>query len=94
MNNALKYAISLLLAGGLLWFVFKDIDLAAMWERLQAADWRWIALSCALLMLAHITRAWRWQMLLEPLGHRPGLFDSTTSVLTGVLCQLHRAAHG
>ncbi|WP_373512066.1 lysylphosphatidylglycerol synthase transmembrane domain-containing protein [Persicitalea sp.] len=83
MKNALKYTISLLLAGGLLWFVFKDIDLAAMWERLQAADWRWIALSCALLMMAHITRAWRWQMLLEPLGYRPGLFDSTTSVLTG-----------
>lgn len=83
MNNALKYTISLLLAGGLLWLVFKDIDLAAMWERLQAADWRWIALSCALLLMAHITRAWRWQMLLEPLGYRPGLFDSTTSVLTG-----------
>ena len=59
------------------------MDLAAMWERLQAADWRWIALSCALLLMAHITRAWRWQMLLEPLGYRPGLFDSTTSVLTG-----------
>ena len=83
MKDALKYTISLLLAGGLLWLVFKDIDLAAMWERLQAADWRWIALSCALLLLAHITRAWRWQMLLEPLGYRPGLFDSTTSVLTG-----------
>ncbi len=83
MKSSLKYTISLLLAGGLLWLVFKDIDLAAMWERLQAADWRWIALSCALLMMAHITRAWRWQMLLEPLGYRPGLFDSTTSVLTG-----------
>ncbi|GHB62392.1 lysylphosphatidylglycerol synthase transmembrane domain-containing protein [Persicitalea jodogahamensis] len=83
MNNTLKYAISLLLAGGLLWFVFKDMDLATMWERLQAADWRWIALSCALLLMAHVTRAWRWQMLLEPLGYRPSLFDSTTSVLTG-----------
>ena len=83
MKNALKYTISLLLAGGLLWLVFKDIDLVAMWERLQAADWRWIALSCALLLMAHITRAWRWQMLLEPLGYRPGLFDATTSVLTG-----------
>lgn len=83
MKNVLKYAISLLLAGGLLWLVFKDIDLAAMWERLQAADWRWIALSCVLLLMAHITRAWRWQMLLEPLGYRPGLFDSTISVLTG-----------
>jgi len=83
MKNFLRYGISLGLAGGLLWLVFKDMDLAAMLDRLQQADWRWIALSCTLVLLAHITRAWRWQMLLEPLGHRPGLFDATTSVLTG-----------
>jgi uncharacterized protein (TIRG00374 family) len=83
MKNFLRYAISLSLAGGLLWLVFKDIDLVSMVDRLKQADWRWIALSCTLVLLAHITRAWRWQMLLEPLGHRPSLFDATTSVLTG-----------
>lgn len=83
MKNVLRYTISLLLAGGLLWLVFKDMDLAAMLDHLQQADWRWIALSCTLVLMAHITRAWRWQMLLKPLGHRPGLFDATTSVLTG-----------
>jgi glycosyltransferase 2 family protein len=83
MKNALRYIISLGLAGGLLWFVFRDMDLNAMLERMQQADWRWIALSCLLLMMAHITRAWRWQMLLQPMGHRPGLFDSTIAVLTG-----------
>ena len=83
MKNFLRYAISLALAGGLLWLVFKDMDLASMMGRFREADWRWIALSCTLVLLAHITRAWRWQMLLEPLGHRPSLFDATTSVLTG-----------
>lgn len=83
MKNVLRYIISLGLAGGLLWFVFKDMDLNTMLDRLQQADWRWIAVSCTLLLMAHITRAWRWQMLLEPMGHRPGLFDSTTAVLTG-----------
>ncbi len=83
MKNVLRYVISLGLAGGLLWFVFKDMDLNSMLDRLQQADWRWIAVSCILLFMAHITRAWRWQMLLEPLGHRPGLFDATTAVLTG-----------
>lgn len=83
MKNALRYLISLGLAGGLLWFVFKDMDLGAMLTRLQQADWRWIAVSCALLFMAHITRAWRWQMLLEPMGHRPSLYDATIAVLTG-----------
>ncbi|GAB2779462.1 lysylphosphatidylglycerol synthase transmembrane domain-containing protein [Rhabdobacter roseus] len=83
MKNFLRYTISLGLAGVLLWFVFKDIDLAAMLSRLAQADWRWIAVSCTLLMGAHLARAWRWQMLLEPLEHRPGLLDAMLAVLTG-----------
>lgn len=39
MKNFLRYAISLALAGGLLWLVFKDIDLVAMLDRLQQVDW-------------------------------------------------------
>jgi len=83
MKNALRYIISLGLAGGLIWFVFKDIDLADMLERFARSDWRWIAVSCTFLLMAHIFRAWRWSMLMEPLGYKPGLFNSSVSVLTG-----------
>ncbi|MCF0071839.1 flippase-like domain-containing protein [Dyadobacter sp. CY261] len=83
MKNILRYTISLALAGGLLWFVFKDINLDEMLDRFAKSDWRWIAVSCFCLLLAHITRAWRWGMLIEPLAHKPGLVNSTMSVLTG-----------
>jgi glycosyltransferase 2 family protein len=83
MKNILRYAISLGVAGALLWFVFKDMDLQAMLDRLREADWRWVALSCLLVLLAHTTRAWRWQMLLEPLGQRPRLPNALLAVLTG-----------
>lgn len=83
MKQALRYIISLGLAGGLIWFVFKDINLGEMLDRFARSDWRWIALSCFFLILAHITRAWRWGMLMEPLGYTPGLLNSTVSVLTG-----------
>ncbi len=83
MKQALRYIISLGLAGGLIWFVFKDINLSEMLDRFARSDWRWIALSCFFLILAHITRAWRWGMLMEPLGYKPRLLDSTVSVLTG-----------
>ncbi|TDB63993.1 lysylphosphatidylglycerol synthase transmembrane domain-containing protein [Arundinibacter roseus] len=83
MKNALRYVISLGLAGALLWYVFKDIDLSAMMERLAQADWSWVALSCGLVLLAHLTRAWRWQMLMEPLGYKPTLANTLLSVLTG-----------
>lgn len=83
MKSALRYIISLGLAGGLIWFVFKDIDLADMLERFERSDWRWIAISCVFLIMAHVIRAWRWSMLMEPLGYKPGLFNSAISVLTG-----------
>jgi len=83
MKSALRYIISLGLAGGLIWFVFKDINLSDMLNRFSQADWRWIAISCFLLLCAHVTRAWRWGMLMEPLGYKPGIVNSSVSVLTG-----------
>lgn len=83
MKSALRYGIPLILATLLLWFVFKDIDLIAMLERLRDAEPGWIVLSCVILLLAHLIRAWRWQMLLEPIGTKPGLFNSFVAVLTG-----------
>ncbi|QRR03497.1 lysylphosphatidylglycerol synthase transmembrane domain-containing protein [Dyadobacter sandarakinus] len=83
MKSILRYAISLVLAGGLLWFVFKDINLTEMLDRFAQSDWRWIAISCIFLLFAHLLRAWRWGMLMEPLGHKPQLFDAFIAVLTG-----------
>lgn len=83
MKKVLQYAISLGLAGGLLWYVFKDIDLVAMFNRLGEADWRWIAVSFVVTFIAHIVRAWRWRMLMEPLGYTPSASNTLVAVLTG-----------
>ena len=83
MKKTIRYLVSLLLAGGLLWWVFKDINLASMKERLAAADWRWIALSALLTLVAHWFRAWRWSMLLKPLGRPVPVYSSFISLLTG-----------
>lgn len=83
MKNVVRYVVSFLLAAGLLWFVFKDIDLVSMKDRLAGADWRWVALSAALTLLAHWFRAWRWSMMLKPLSSSVSVYSSYISVLTG-----------
>lgn len=83
MKNILKYCLSLAIAGGLMWYVFKDMDLAAMWAKFQNANHSWLILVTLFTIIAAWSRAARWNMLLEPLGYRPSAFDSTVAVFTG-----------
>ncbi|MFD1144909.1 lysylphosphatidylglycerol synthase transmembrane domain-containing protein [Larkinella insperata] len=89
MKNILKYGISLSIAAGLLWYVFKDIDRAAMFEAFSKANYSWIIVSGLLTVVAHWSRAYRWGLLMEPVvGHRPSPFNTTVSVLTGYFANL------
>jgi len=83
MKNILKYLISLAVAAGLMWYVFKDMDLAAMWAKFQHANHWWLIPVVIFSTIAAWSRAYRWNMLLEPLGYRPSSFHSTVAVLTG-----------
>ena len=91
IKNIFKYLISLALAGGLLWFTFRQshLDVADLWRKISSADYRWILLSGLLTIIAHWSRAERWRILLEPVvPQRPTSLDATVSVLTGYLANL------
>ncbi len=83
MKKILQYTISLVLAGGLLWFVFKDISLSEMLNEFRKADYKWLMLSAILSIIAHVSRALRWKMLMKPLGYRPSTFNTTLAVFIG-----------
>lgn len=83
MKKALQYLISLTVAAVLVWFTFKDIDLNTLWEKIKQADYRWVALSAVLALVAHWSRAYRWVLMLEPMGYRPSVFRTTLAVLVG-----------
>jgi len=88
-KNVLKYVISLGIAAGLLWYVFKDIDGAAMLDTFRTADLRWILVSGALTVVAHWSRGYRWGLLMEPVvGYRPSGFDTMLAVLTGYFANM------
>lgn len=83
MKKALQYLISLTVAAVLVWFTFKDIDLNTLWEKIKQADYRWVALSAVLALVAHWSRAYRWVLMLEPMGYKPSVFRTTLAVLVG-----------
>jgi uncharacterized membrane protein YbhN (UPF0104 family) len=91
VKNVLKYLISLAIAGGLLWFTFKQshLDAGDLWAKISAADYRWVLASALMTIIAHWSRAERWRILLEPVvPQRPTAIDATASVLTGYLANL------
>src|SRR5688500_3077074 len=54
---------------GLVAIFLRSIDLRAAWQATLGAHWGWIAAAIAVTLQTYILRAWRWQSLLQPIGH-------------------------
>ncbi len=83
MKKTIQYLFSLGFAFLLLWWVFKDIDLDNVWQKIQQANFMIIAASGVLALLAHWVRAARWALMLRTLGYRVNIYDTTLAVLVG-----------
>ncbi len=67
----LKYLFTLSIAAFLFWYVYKDVNFEeTILKRLRFVDYSWVLLSAVLALLSHYLRAYRWNLLLEPLGYR------------------------
>ncbi|ADR22033.1 dolichol-P-glucose synthetase [Marivirga tractuosa] len=85
LQSFLKYTFSLAIAVFLFWYLYKDIDFNDMVARFREANLNWIYLSIALAMVSHLLRAWRWNMLLEPMGYNLKTSRTFLAVMVGYL---------
>ena len=83
MKNIIKYTLFLALATGLIWFAFKDIPFTDLIAQFQKADYKWVFFVVLLTFVAHGSRAYRWCMLMEPLGYKPSFYHAYLAVWTG-----------
>lgn len=89
MKNVLKYTISLLIAGGLMWYVFHDIDATVLLAKLKEVRYGWVLLAATIFLISYLTRAYRWNLLLQPLGYpRITLLRTVTAVSIGYFANL------
>ncbi len=91
LGNILKVAVSLGFGILLVWLVMRKLTEKEMNEIIssfQTAQYGWIFLSVAAGLLPIISRAWRWQMMLEPLGYKPKFMNSFFSITIGYLVNL------
>lgn len=59
-----------------------------MLGRLGEVEFSWIYLSVFLSIISHILRAYRWSILLKPLGYHVSIFRSFWAVMVGYLANL------
>ena len=88
---AIKFLVFLALGAFLIWLAVKDLteqDKVQITKSISEANYAWIVLAMAVGILAHISRAMRWKMLLAPLGFNPKLSNTFYAVMVGYLGNL------
>jgi glycosyltransferase 2 family protein len=87
--KGLKFLSFFLLGIFIFWLVYKDQDFHRM-KSILANDvhYSWIFYSIFLGMLSHLSRSIRWNLIIEPLGHKPRLLNTFLAVMVGYLMNL------
>ena len=76
---------------GLIWYSLAQLtpqDKADMANSFRSANYWWVLLSLFFGILSHLSRAYRWQFLLEPLGFKPKFPNTIMTVLIAYLVNI------
>lgn len=79
--SALKYIISFAIAIAIFAYLYQGQDVGKMFADLLNVKIEWVLLSFVLSLLSHFCRAWRWSIMLKPLGYHVGLFRPFLAVM-------------
>ena len=69
----------------LLYFAFRGIDFESVKDDFKSAKYSWVILSLVFALIAYISRAIRWNIIIEPLNHKPKLSNTFYSLMVGYL---------
>lgn len=76
-----KYGIPIAISVGLAWFLYKNVDMAAIRESLsQDVNYWWFAPVVVVSTLSHVLRALRWRLQLRAIGVTPPLHAVVCSI--------------
>lgn len=84
-NTIVRVAATLLVfclgLGATLWLA--EVDVRVLVERFMATRYGLALLSIPIVFLSHLMRAWRWQILLEPIRSRVSMVNLFSAVMVG-----------
>ncbi|MGB1169508.1 MAG: lysylphosphatidylglycerol synthase transmembrane domain-containing protein [Flavobacteriaceae bacterium] len=88
IKKNLQITLPLAIGFGLVWYSLRNIKPEEFIGYFLEADYTWIALGLFFGILSHLSRAYRWKFMLEPLGFNPKYANSVMAVLIAYLVNL------
>ncbi len=88
IKKSLQITLPLTIGFGLVWYSLRNIKPEEFIGYFLEADYTWIALGLFFGILSHLSRAYRWKFMLEPLGFNPKYANSVMAVLIAYLVNL------
>ncbi len=88
MKHWLSHTIGWLLGLFFIYLAFRNQDFETIYSSIQTADYRWPMLILAISIGVHFIRAWRWAMLIEPLGQRVSVYHCFLGIMVGYVVNL------
>lgn len=84
-KKAIKISIPLLLALFFGWYTFSKLPVKEFIPYFKDANYYWIGLGVLLGLFSHLSRAYRWKYMLEPMNYYPKLPNSIMAVFIAYL---------
>lgn len=69
----------------MIWYSLSKVSITTLLQYFETADYSYIALSLLFAFLSHLSRAYRWLFVLEPMGYNVRLNNSLMAVFIGYL---------
>ena len=88
MQKIIKYILFISVSSVLMYFAFKDQNLAEIVTKLKNIEYSWLLLSMGFGAIAIISRGVRWIYLIKALGYNSSIKNSVNSVAVGYLTNI------
>jgi uncharacterized protein (TIRG00374 family) len=91
LKKLLKIIIPILLGIFLVWYSYESTtpeNRKEIFKYIKEADLFWVGISIVIGILSHISRAVRWNYLLEPLGYKPKIRNNILFILMAYFANL------
>ena len=88
LKSILQFVLFAAIGVFLVWLSIHNIpdkDIETTKQSIKDADYLIVAISAIISLLAHVVRAWRWDMLMEPIGHKITFKNSFCAVMIGYM---------